>query len=67
MNCEDKLTMALDKKQKKQIEVIRKKIAGLQQQLAGEKQQMDDPAAVKRLEDEIAKLSTQRKEIEGTK
>ena len=67
MNCEDKLTMALDKKQKKQIEVIRKKIAGLQQQLAGEKQQMDYPAAVKRLEDEIAKLSTQRKEIEGTK
>ena len=59
--------MALDKKQKKQIEVIRKKIAGLQQQLAGEKQQMDDPAAVKRLEDEIAKLTAQRKEIEGQK
>ena len=59
--------MALDKKQKKQIEVIRKKIAGLQQQLAGEKAQMDDRAEVKRLEDEIAKLSAQRKEIEGTK
>lgn len=59
--------MALNKKQKKQLEVIRKKIPSLRQQLAGEKEQMDDPARVKALEDEITKLETQAREIrEGT-
>jgi cob(I)alamin adenosyltransferase len=55
--------MALNKKQKKQLDVIRKKIPTLRQQLAGEKEQMDDPANVKRLEDEIAKLEEQVRAI----
>jgi hypothetical protein len=55
--------MALNKKQKKQLEVIRKKIPTLRQQLAGEKEQMDDPVNVKRLEDEIAKLEEQARAI----
>lgn len=55
--------MALNKKQKKQLEVIRKKLPNLQQQLAGEKEQMDDPALVKSLEDEIAKLEEQARAI----
>lgn len=59
--------MALNKKQKKQIDVIKKKVAGLRQQLAGEKQQMDDPAAVQRLEAEIAQLDEQRRAIEAEK
>lgn len=59
--------MALNKKQKKQLDVIRKKLAGLRQQLAGEKQQMDDPASVQRLEAEIAKLDDQRRAIEAEK
>ncbi len=46
--------MALNKKQKKQIEVHRQKIAHLRQQLAGAKQQLDDPQEVTRLEKEIA-------------
>jgi hypothetical protein len=55
--------MALNKKHKKQLDVIRKKIPILRQQLAGEKEQMDDPANVKRLEDEIAKLEEQARTI----
>ena len=48
--------MALNKKHKKQLEVIRKKLPQLKQQLAGEKEQMDDPAAIQRIEAEIADL-----------
>lgn len=59
--------MALNKKQKKQLDVIRKKLNALRQQLAGEKKQMDDPAAVQRLEEEIAKLDDQRRAIEAEK
>lgn len=59
--------MALNKKQKKQLEVIRKKLNSLRQQLAGEKQQMDDPAAVRRIEDEMEKLAEQRRAIEADK
>ncbi len=47
--------MALNKKQKKQIEVARKKIQELQQKLAGVKKQLDDPAELKSLQAEIAK------------
>ena len=59
--------MALNKKQKKQMDVIRKKLQSLQQQLAGEKQQMDDPAAIKRIEGEIEALTAQRRAIEAEK
>lgn len=59
--------MALNKKQKKQLEVIRKKLSSLQQQLAGEKQQMDDPAAIQRIEEEMEKLAEQRRAIEAEK
>ena len=59
--------MALNKKHKKQLEVIRKKLPQLKQQLAGEKEQMDDPEAIERIEAEIAKLEEQRKAIESEK
>jgi hypothetical protein len=44
----------MDKKAKKRIEVLRKKIADLQPRLAGAKKQMDEPDEVRRLETEIA-------------
>jgi hypothetical protein len=44
----------MDKKAKKRIELLRKKLADLQQRLAGAKQQMDDPGEVRQLEAEIA-------------
>ncbi|HAB14339.1 MAG TPA: hypothetical protein DCE47_21865 [Planctomycetaceae bacterium] len=45
--------MGLNRKQKKQLEVARKKIENLRQQLAGAKTQPDDPADIPRLESEI--------------
>lgn len=47
--------MGLNKKQKKQLDVARKKIQELQQKLAGVKKQMDDPEELRTLEAEIAK------------
>jgi len=45
---------AVDKKQKKRMEVLHQRVAKLQQQLVGAKQQPDDPADVPRLEQELA-------------
>lgn len=44
----------MDKKAKKRIEVLRKKITQWQQQLAGAKEQMDDPSEVEMYEKQIA-------------
>ncbi|MEX2168189.1 MAG: hypothetical protein WD851_02675 [Pirellulales bacterium] len=44
----------MDKKAKKRIDLLRKKITDLQPRLAGAKQQMDDPREVKLLEEQIA-------------
>ncbi|MFN6105472.1 MAG: hypothetical protein ACK5EA_13640 [Planctomycetaceae bacterium] len=46
--------MALDKKQKKQLDLDQKKLAHLRQQLSGAKKQLDDPDEVRRLEQDIA-------------
>ena len=46
--------MSLNKKQKKQLDVEHKKLKQLQLQLAGAKQQLDDPQEVARLVQEIA-------------
>lgn len=46
--------MSLNKKQKKQVEVEKKKLTLLQLQLSGAKQQMDDIREVQRLQAEIA-------------
>lgn len=53
--------MGLNKKQKKQIDVAKKKIQNLQQLLSAAKSQPDDPAEIPRLEKEIA---AQKKLIE---
>jgi hypothetical protein len=51
--------MTLNKKQKKQLDLARRKQSHLKQQLAGAKRQMDDPAEVRRLERELAELEQQ--------
>jgi len=43
----------MDKKAKKRIEVLRKKISQLQQRLAGAKQQPDDPDEPARIQAEM--------------
>jgi hypothetical protein len=44
----------MDKKAKKRIELLHKKIGELQPRLAGAKRQMDDPEEVRKLEAELA-------------
>jgi hypothetical protein len=54
--------MALNKKQKKQIDVSRKKLVKLHQLVASTKQQLDDPeelvALQKQIQDEEAKIES---------
>lgn len=54
----------MDKKAKKRLEVLRKKVTHLQQQLAGATRQMDEPEEVERLKKELA---TAEAEIERLK
>ena len=46
----------MNKKVQKQLDVAKKKLTNLQQQLSGAKKQPDDPADIPRLEKEIAVL-----------
>jgi len=56
--------MALNKKQKKQLESARKKQNHLRQLLTAAKQQMDDPSEVDRLKEELAKLDEEIEQIQ---
>ena len=57
----------MDKKSKKRLDVINKKLQTLRPRLAGSKQQADDPEELKQLEDEIAKLEAEAAEIKSSK
>ena len=59
--------MALDKKQKKRLDVINKKLQTLRPRLAGAREQADEPGEVKQLEDEITALEAESKEIRESK
>jgi hypothetical protein len=54
----------MDKKAKKRIELLHKKMNDLQQRLAGARKQMDDEREVRQLETELA---TAKEEIEKLK
>lgn len=56
----------MDKKAKKRIEVLRKKITQLQQQLAGAKQQMDDPDEVRQYETQIADAQAEIEKLKAS-
>jgi hypothetical protein len=49
----------MDKKAKKKSEVLRQRLLKLQQQLAGAKQQPDEPGDISRLEKEIAAVQAE--------
>ena len=51
----------MDKKAKKRIEVLRKKVSQLQQLLAAAKQQPDDPDEPARIQAEIDKVQDELK------
>jgi hypothetical protein len=44
----------MDKKAKKRIELLHKKMGDIQQRLAGARKQMDDPQEVQQLESQLA-------------
>jgi len=44
----------MDKKIKKKIDVLHQRIQNLRQQIAGTKKQLDDPAELKNLENQLA-------------
>mgnify|MGYP000371487940 CR=1 FL=1 len=57
--------MALNKKQKKQIEAFKNKIQKAQQLLSAARNQPDDPADVPRLEKEIADYQSEIDKIKN--
>jgi hypothetical protein len=58
--------MALNKKQKKQIEAAKNKIQKLQQLLSAARNQPDDPAEAPRLEKEIQALQDEIEKIRNS-
>lgn len=57
----------MDKKSKKRLDVINKKLQTLRPRLAGSRAQADDPTELKQLEDEIARLEAESAEIKANK
>lgn len=57
--------MGLNKKQKKQIDVARKKLTTLQQRLSAAKAQPDDPQEPARLQKEIDALEAEIEKIKA--
>lgn len=53
----------MDKKAKKRLEVINKKLQTLRPRLAGSKEQADDPSELQELENEIASLVSEAAEL----
>lgn len=56
----------MDKKAKKRLEIIRKKVETLRKQLAGAKEQTDEPDEVERIEQEIAALGAERDKLKSS-
>jgi peptidoglycan hydrolase CwlO-like protein len=59
------MSSKLNKKQKKQIDIARKKLSKLHQLVGAARKQPDDPAEVPRLEAEIAALEQQIEKIQS--
>lgn len=57
----------MDKKAKKRIDLIQTKLQTLRKQLAGAKQQPDDPGEPERLEKEIAALEAELAKLKASK
>jgi len=53
----------MDKKSKKRLDVINKKLTTLRPRLAGSREQADDPQELKELEDEVASLEAEAKKL----
>jgi predicted nucleic acid-binding Zn-ribbon protein len=56
----------MDKKAKKRIDLLRKRLTDLQQKLAGVKQQMDDPSELEQLKQAIAQAHEEIDKLKAT-
>ena len=56
----------MDKKAKKRLDVINKKLQTLRPRLAGSKAQADDPAELKALEEEISSLEAEAAKLKAS-
>lgn len=56
----------MDKKAKKRVEVLRKRVEKLTLQITGAKTQADDPAELQSLEDEMAKVKAEIAELKAS-
>ena len=57
----------MDKKAKKRLDVINKKLQTLRPRLAGSREQADDLSELKNLEDEVAALEAEAKALKEKK
>ncbi len=55
----------MDKKVKKKAHVLQQRIQTLRQQLAGAKRQMDDPAELKSIEQQLAAAEAELAKVKG--
>jgi peptidoglycan hydrolase CwlO-like protein len=56
----------MDKKAKKRIDLLNKKVGDLKQRLAGARKQMDDPREVQQLESELAAAQAEIEKLKKT-
>lgn len=56
----------MDKKAKKKIEVLHQRLQKLRQQLAGAKQQADEPGEIERLQKDIAAVEAEVARLRGS-
>ena len=55
----------MDKKAKKKIQTLNQRIQKLRQQVAGAKKQLDDPAELTTLEDQLAAAEAELAKLKG--
>lgn len=55
----------MDKKEKKKLDLLQKKLQHLRQQLAGARKQDDEPGEIQRLESEIAANEAEVAKLKG--
>ncbi len=55
----------MNKKDKKKMDTLKKRIQKLEQQLAGAKKQADEPEEISRLGDEIAKARAELEQLKS--
>lgn len=56
----------MDKKQKKRLDVLQKKMQQLRQKLAGVKEQADEPGEVEAVENEMAAVTAEIEKIKAS-